>query len=1629
MKGKLLIKLLSQLLVVLFINICSSSISAQTLNGAYTIGASEGTDYSTITDAITDLATSSITGAVTFTVETGTYNETIDFRSINNGNHIITFEGANQETTIIQPTEPIIDTDIQAGIVGVDLSNFVFKNFTMDMEGISDETFSFYKNATQGFYISEASNIEFENLTLINANTTEDSNDYIGSSIYLYDTENITISSCEFSGALSHIRFDEYDQITISDNHFEKGYNSIAYIQDYMPDGSALTGGTDLVIQKNTLTGGRSGIYLEGLRDDGNKSTNSVVHNNHIEDTEFAGIYIVSVDSYDVTNNEIVGTDESEIGIYLSFNETGRIEKNEVYGPKLAISVDNLDKIEVINNILVGEYNALQLVVCADVTLIHNTFSSNNAGTLNYRSDGTYWVIPGDVISFYENFNNLFIVNNIFDGVEPMDLSTNAGIEISEATIGNMVLDYNLYSDILGSPVGFHRSTVSSPSVDLPLDEFNGTLTEWFDFTGLDENSMVSTSTFIAEGDYHIDNGANDHFGTYLSDVTEDIDGEIRVESVGVDVGADQYCETILEAIAIASCVSYTFEGTELTTSGEYEASFPSENGCDSLVTLTLTILEPTSGNDIQTALGSYDWNGTIYSISGAYDQTLTNLAGCDSTATLNLNIEPLNLGGNYTIGPSDDADYFNFTEAIADLQFATLTDNIAYSIEPGTYYDKLKLSAIPNGDFSITFSGADRESTIIHPLDGIDHDGSGISIENSNNIILENFTLEMDEISSTTVGTTSNSTKGIAIENASNIAIQNLSLKNESETYAVENTSNFIATGVSLISVADVTITSCSFSMTGVHNRIADFTNVTISDNSYSDARYNIRLDGSSGTGLLVENNTMTGPFDYSIYLKGKPGSNVEEITIQNNSLDVVDYTNSDYKGIYLNRTSGAMVTNNLLKTGSGIIVEYGNSTTIKSNEIFAAYQGQALIIDGTTEIDVYNNFFHGEIEASYPKNLKFINNTVKATNVSGSRPTAVNLDIYGDCVVQNNIFYADDSYKKLLYLFIELPDGPYTIDHNLYYSNSVDQLLIKYYAYYEDESEVSGFYDNLVDWQADQSDFDQNSQSFNPTFEADNDLHVTSADYRFGTYLEAVTKDIDGDARDEATGVDVGADQYCVRYDEVVDIESCDSYEFDGIELIESGQYQASFLSTSKCDSLVTLNFTILEPTSSILTESACESYEWNGLTYAISGSYQKLFTNAEGCDSTAFLNLVILEATSGEENIESCDNYEWNEFLYSVSGTYEEMLTNSVGCDSIATLNLTILESSNSEESIETCERFDWNGTRYTSSGIYQELFANSVGCDSTAVLNLIILEPSSSENTVDYCEKYTWNGETYTTSGIYEELFTNAVGCDSTAALHLTILESTNSEETEESCESYDWNGMTYNTSDTYEELFTNAAGCDSTAILNLTILEPTFSEEIVESCENYEWNDETFTTSGIYREVLVNSAGCDSTATLNLTILSKPIADVELDGSMLFVPEQEGVSYQWIDCSTSEPLPEETQHEFTPPHSGSYFVEVSNENCTAISDCIEAVIIATVEIPSTEITFYPNPTRKNVTIDFGLRQENVTVEVLNVAGMQLATYSTHNTNKMTVDLGDREGIYFIRIFSSDEYIETLKVIKK
>lgn len=227
-------------------------------------------------------------------------------------------------------------------------------------------------------------------------------------------------------------------------------------------------------------------------------------------------------------------------------------------------------------------------------------------------------------------------------------------------------------------------------------------------------------------------------------------------------------------------------------------------------------------------------------------------------------------------------------------------------------------------------------------------------------------------------------------------------------------------------------------------------------------------------------------------------------------------------------------------------------------------------------------------------------------------------------------------------------------------------------------------------------------------------------------------------------------------------------------------SGTYMDTLTNASGCDSIITINATIIPPTTNSIFVQECYSYTVpsGDETYYTPGTYTDTIMNSTGCDSIITIELQILNSTGFIQYTNVCDsllspsgNQTWTS-----SGIYLDTLQNFSGCDSIITVDLEIISSSVSVLDIVQCFPYlSPGGNLLATSGTYTDTILNMAGCDSIITINLTVNSPTTSDLYIDACDYYESpsGNYTWTVDGVYNDVIPNIVGCDSLITIHLDI----------------------------------------------------------------------------------------------------------------------------------------------------------------------------------------------------------------------------------------------------------------
>jgi len=129
--------------------------------------------------------------------------------------------------------------------------------------------------------------------------------------------------------------------------------------------------------------------------------------------------------------------------------------------------------------------------------------------------------------------------------------------------------------------------------------------------------------------------------GTYLDTLTN-IGGCDSI--ITIDLTINSNSSSMINAIACNRYFSPSGNHVWIN-SGTYQDIIPNDKGCDSIITINLTInnttlatINPVVCDSFTSPSGKYTWT-----TNGSYIDTLQNIVGCDSLIGINLTVEPIN--------------------------------------------------------------------------------------------------------------------------------------------------------------------------------------------------------------------------------------------------------------------------------------------------------------------------------------------------------------------------------------------------------------------------------------------------------------------------------------------------------------------------------------------------------------------------------------------------------------------------------------------------------------------------------------------------------------------------------------------------------------------------------------------------------------------------------------------------------------------------------------------------------------------------------------------------------------------------------------------------------------------------
>ena len=989
--------------------------------------------------------------------------------------------------------------------------------------------------------------------------------------------------------------------------------------------------------------------------------------------------------------------------------------------------------------------------------------------------------------------------------------------------------------------------------------------------------------TYTASGDY-----------VYTTTAANGCDSIVTLH---LTINQTQYAEE-----SVTACDSYAWNGETYTESGEYVYSTVAANGCDSIVTLHLTINQSEVGTTEYVTIcygETYTWNGQTYSATGEYSVILSNALGCDSVTTLSLTMMPEAITTTETVViGSDELPYTWRGNTYATTgRYTDVEQYAAVACDSAIHVLDLTILVADNYDEqSVTI--CDSETPYLWYGEAYSATGkytyteqyAGTDIDSVQHIL--NLTVNLTKYTEESVVACDSYAWNSETYTASGDYTYTTTAKNGCDSIVTLHLT------INKTQYAEVEATACdSYAWNGeTYTTSGEYTYTTTAKNgcdsivtlhlTINKTQYaEVEATACDSYAWNGETYTTSGEYTYTTTAKNGCDSIVTlHLTINKTQYAEVEATacdSYDWNGKTYTE-SGEYTYTTTAKNGCDSIVTL--HLTINKSEV------------GTTE---YASICYGETYTWHGQTYSATDEySVTLSNVNGCDSVAtLRLTVMPKAVSDTLIAivgsdelpylwrgkeYASTGIYTIVeqYATVACDSAIHVLDLTVLSAGALDEQSATIcetelpYIWYNQELTQSGKYTYTEQYVGTDIDSIQHvlTLTVNPTVYVEETVTAcNSYTWNGETYTESgeytyTTTAANGCDSIVTLHLTINATKYAEET-----VVACDSYDWNGETYTQSGEYTYTTTATNGCDSIVTLHLTINNTQYAVESVVACDSYTWNGETYTTSGEYTYTTTAKNGCDSIVTLHLTINATKYTEETVTACDSYTWNGETYTASGEYTYTTTAKNGCDSIVTLHLTINATKYAEEHVTACDAYTWNGQTYATTGAYTYTTTASNGCDSIITLHLTINRTQYAEETVTACDNYTWNGETYTESGEYTFTTTATNGCDSIVTLHLTINNTQYAEVEATACDSYDWNGETYTESGEYTFTTTATNGCDSIVTLHLTINQTQYAEVEATACDSYDWNGEVYTQSGEYVYTTTATNGCDSIVTLHLTI--------------------------------------------------------------------------------------------------------------------------------------------------------------
>jgi len=230
---------------------------------------------------------------------------------------------------------------------------------------------------------------------------------------------------------------------------------------------------------------------------------------------------------------------------------------------------------------------------------------------------------------------------------------------------------------------------------------------------------------------------------------------------------------------------------------------------------------------------------------------------------------------------------------------------------------------------------------------------------------------------------------------------------------------------------------------------------------------------------------------------------------------------------------------------------------------------------------------------------------------------------------------------------------------------------------------------------------------------------------------------------------------------------------------------------------------------------------------------------------------------------------------------------------------------------------------------------------------------------------------------------------------------------------------------------YSVLTNKNTGCDSIIVSNVKVGQNLLDSVDIPKCygDSIIFPDSSVQlalSNNIIQTSIINSktGNCDSTV---VTLVNITRIDTTLtQNSNRITSNQLGARYQWIDCTSGQPISQDTNRTLFAPYNSTFGVIISLNDCIDTSECANVISVKLNENSRKNFKLYPNPFANRITIEVE-KDQIYNYSIFDIKGRLVKTFRSVSGKHIIETSNWKSGIYWFEI-KNDENVFRNKIIK-